>query len=345
MMPRTWATLLLVTLGASVASAQDPAPAPAAPTGPLDIRQVQIQVWISETGEQGLRDLGANLTYKRFVKGAEQSGSVQQINTQVHDLEDPEFTVTLPVPDQSDFNTPLRPDQSGGLTDGIQTQQGIGGTFNVIFNDYGTVNGAFRAVERKSDVDLISKPEILVINGQPAEIHAGGEVPYQSVKYQKGQPQLNVTWEQIGVNMVLTPHIQPDDMIQLDITTLDITDVARIDTIRGIDFPVFSTRKQAGSVLVPNSQTLVVGGLSSRIVRRDERRVPVVGKVPLLGIPFRGRQSDASTNHLLIFVSPTIVDLQALDESGVDALDFWQKEQWRHSRDIGQEMELLESDL
>lgn len=321
-----------------------PAPPPPPPLPPLS--QVQIQVWISETGEQGLRDLGANLNYTRFVDGDEQSGSVQQIDTTVQDLVDPRFTVTMPAPNPTLFGTPARPDLSGTIADGVQTQEGAGLTFSIIKTDYGTVDGAFRSVERKSDLDLISKPELLVINGAPATIHAGGQVPYQSIIYSnQGQGQLHVVWQDIGVKLGLVPTIRENEMVELNLTELLVSDVARVDNIRGIDLPVFSTRQQTGTVLVPNGQTLVVGGLASRIIRKTERRVPIVGRVPVLGIPFRGRRSEASTSHLLIFVSPTIVDLLKLDQSAVDALEFWRRERWLHEREIDQEFELLGDDL
>ncbi len=308
---------------------------------------MQIQVWISETGEEGLRDLGANLTYTRFVDSIEQNGSVQQINTNVHDLESSDFTVTLPVQDQTLFTAPMRPDQSSNLSDGLQAQEGVGLTFSMIQSNYGTIDGVFRAVERHTDLDLISKPELLVINGQPAEIHAGGEVPYQAIKYTPGttQVQLNVLWQPIGVNMQLTPTILPNDMVQLNLTKLEVSDIARIDSIRGIDMPVFASRTQSGTVLVPNGQTLVIGGLSSRVVRRTERRVPVVGAVPLLGMPFRGRNSEADINHLLIFVSPTVVDLNKPSETTVSALDFWRREKWQHEKEINDEVTRLGDDL
>jgi type II secretory pathway component GspD/PulD (secretin) len=341
-------SLCAALLGAAalygVAAAQNQKPPIPQPV--QDLRQVQVQVWISETGEQGLRDLGANLRYVRFVDGVETSGNVQQMNTNVTDLQSPEFTVTMPAPDAELFGPPLRPDLAGSLADGVQTQEGVGMTFSLIADDHGTIEGAFRAVERNSDVDLISKPELLVINNRPAEIHAGGEVPYQSIQYKNGRPQLNVAWEPIGVNMKLTPKIRPDnETIELNIDTLEVSDIARIDSVRGIDLPVFAKRAQTGAVLVPSGQTLVIGGLSSRITRRNERRVPIIGDVPIVGIPFRGRRTEAATTHLLVFVSPTIVDLNNMSDAAVNALEFWRRERWRQEEQIDEEKRLLETDL
>jgi len=326
-----------------------PIPAPPAPEGqpprppltPLD--QVQIKVWIAEYNEQGLRELGTNLEYTRVVRGVEGSGSLQQLNTNTFDPLNPSFRVTLPAPDQTLFDPPLRPDLSPLA--GVQTQAGGGLVASVISPGYGTVDSLFRAIEQKSEVNLVSKPEILVVDNGVAEIHAGGEVPYQNIQYTSaGVGQLNVTWENIGVNMRLQPLILPNDSVQLSIQDLSVSDVVRVDNIRGIDLPVFATRKQTGTVIVPSANTIVIGGLSSRIVQKTERRVPILGKIPLVGMAFRGRSSRATNSHLLIFVEPTIVDLRELTPEADKALNFWNSPEWQNSDRIEKEVVVMQEE-
>lgn len=338
------ALLILVVLAVSLAWAQEVPPAPG-PIGGADLRQVQIQAWISETTEQGLRELGVNLDYKRFVRGQEQSGSLQQIRTQVFDPLNENYRVTLPVPNPTLFDPPLRPDLSGDLSGGVQTQAGVGLTASVIDTGHGTIEAMFRAIERKSDVDLISKPELLVINGQAAEILAGGKFPYQDIQYDKGVAQLNVQWQPIGVNMKMTPAIQPDNSVLLNIDQLDVTDISRIDNIRGVDLPVFSVRSQTGEVVVPDGQAVVIGGLSSKVVRNNERRVPIIGNLPLIGFPFRGKRAEAENGLLLVFVRPTIVDLREMTPQAYNALNFWQERRWENKRRIGQEIQAMEDEI
>lgn len=349
MMRRALSTMLAAAVFVAVpVKAQDPAPAPAPPAAPADIRQVQVQVWISETSEQGLRQLGANLNFTRFVRGVEQSGSVQQVSTNVFDPIGDFGGVTLPVPDQSLFTAPLRPDEDNNVANGVQSRSGFGLTANVIDSDTGTIDAVFRATERQADVDLISKPELLVVNDGTATIKAGGQVPYQDVTTDaKGNSQLQVTFGDTGVNLVMKPTIQSNDFIKLHITQLEVTDIDRIESIRGVDLPVFSKRSQTGIVTVPNGQTLVIGGLSSRVVRRTERRVPVLGKLPILGMPFRSRESEADITHLLIFVSPTVVDLRNLSKQGFNALNFWKERgsQWDNTERIEREIEAMQVEL
>lgn len=350
------AMLLMAVMGQDL-YAQDEAPPeeappaeeapPPPPPGPEDLRQVQIQVWISETNEVGLRDIGANLNYRRFVDGEEQSGSVQQVTTNLFEPESDFRPVTLPVPDQQYFDPPMRPDEDQNIGTGIDTREGFGLAASVVESGYGTLEGVFRAAESRNDVDLISKPELLVMNEGQATIRAGSEVPYQDVTYPNGNPSLSVDWREIGVNMEVQPTILPNDFVQLNLTQLEVTDVTRIDTVRGIDLPVISKRSQTGFVMVPSGQTLVIGGLSSRVVRRTENRVPIVGALPIIGMPFRARKSEADVTHLLVFVSPTIVDLRNMEHDSTNALEFWRERgaEWENADRIEREIELMDQEL
>jgi type II secretory pathway component GspD/PulD (secretin) len=332
---------------AAAAPAAAPAPAPAPPPPPKrDIQQVQIQSWISETGEQGQRTLGANLNYLRFVGAEERNGSVERVSTSLFDTRNRTFTVTVPAPDTNPAPDNLRPDQSGTLADGIQTQSGAGLVFNMIDTDRGTLQGLMRGIEQRSDVDLISKPELLVMNGVAAEVHAGQEVPYQSIDYAKPtQPSLLVKWEKLGVDIKLLPTVLSPNLIQIDLVDLSVSDRTGFFNTGGVDLPVFATRSQTGVVQIPNGQTFVIGGLSSQNVRKSEQRVPILGRVPLLGIPFRARNSEARKNNLLIFMSPTIVNLRELPPDAVSALDFWKEEKWRNQERIEREITVLEQEL
>lgn len=308
---------------------------------PVSFLQVQMHVWISETNEQGLRDIGTNLTYTRF---SDNSGdNVQQIITNLFDPFNPLFNVTLPAPNQTNFNEPLRPDR--GNASGIQTQAGAGLTFSLIESNHGQIDGTIRAIEQNNDIDLISKPELLVIERSTAEIKAGGKVPYQDIQYDnKGVARLNVAFKDVGVSMKITPYIRDDNLIKLDIVQLEVTDVSRVDNIRGVDLPVFAKRSQTGIVLVPDGQALVIGGLSSQVTRHSERRVPILGRIPVLGILFRGRRSEIQKTHLMIFVLPTVVDLREMTPAATSALDFWRNGSWNYEQEIADEMQQMQSE-
>ena len=153
--------LVLLGILASFALAGEETPppppeeAPPAPQLVEAIRQVQIQVWISETTEDGLRDIGTNLDYTRFVRGNENSGTVERIATRVFDPNS--FQVTLPAADTNPYpdNVRLTPDYPASVAQGsalqgeaITTQSGAGITFSIIDSGRGTIDGIIRGIEQ-----------------------------------------------------------------------------------------------------------------------------------------------------------------------------------------------------
>ncbi len=323
---------------------REPPPPPPPPPEPspkaVSLKQVQIQMWIGETTDKGIRDIGTNLGYTRRDDNGSRGGNndiLEGVVTTTFDPFDPDFIVTLPAPDSNPYPDNLRPDLFGDASDGIQAPVGGGMTFTIIDAGHGIVDGVFRANELNSNVDLISKPELLVRDGQQAEIHAGGQVPFQDVKYKNDKPQLSVQWTNIGVSLRLCPTILSEDLVQIYIIQLDVSDIIRIDNIRGIDLPVFSTRSQTGQVIVPNGQTLVIGGLTSRVERTSESRIPLLGNIPILGMPFRFRKTEVNERQLLIFLSPTIIDLRKMDPQAESAINFWITDKWRNMKRVEQE--------
>jgi general secretion pathway protein D len=71
--------------------------------------------------------------------------------------------------------------------------------------------------------------------------------------------------------------------------------------------PIFDTRIVETRVLVPNANTLVIGGLVQDNPRAGYTKVPLLGDIPGLGLLFRSEDKEVSKDNLLIFITPTIV--------------------------------------
>jgi general secretion pathway protein D len=71
--------------------------------------------------------------------------------------------------------------------------------------------------------------------------------------------------------------------------------------------PVFDRRVITTQVLIPNADTLVMGGLVKDNPRSDSTKVPLLGDIPYLGYAFRSENKSVDKENLLIFITPTIV--------------------------------------
>lgn len=102
--------------------------------------------------------------------------------------------------------------------------------------------------------------------------------------------------------MRVTPHITPDDRINMSIQV-------NKDAVGQVfaNVPSIDTRNVTTEVLVDNGETVVLGGIYEHSNRNDVRRVPFFGELPYFGTLFRRTANVRTKDELLIFVTPKVL--------------------------------------
>ena len=72
--------------------------------------------------------------------------------------------------------------------------------------------------------------------------------------------------------------------------------------------PVINSRSADTVVIVPDGQTVVIGGLMQSQKLSSENKVPILGDIPLLGMLFRHKVTNNGKTELLIFMTPHIIN-------------------------------------
>jgi len=75
----------------------------------------------------------------------------------------------------------------------------------------------------------------------------------------------------------------------------------------GITAPVINSRVADTVVVVPDKQTVVIGGLMEKSNLSTDSKIPVLGDIPFIGNLFKRKVKDDSKTELLIFLTPYIV--------------------------------------
>lgn len=261
-------------------------------------QQVLIEVFIVEIETGKASEIGFNLSYSRDV---EHGSAVRTVGLQTFRLaSDDEVTFPTAATGPSPPASPI-PQRTAAL--------GLNLAGDFVIGDRDAVFARMRAMVGRGDVQIMSRPIVVVKNGTKAEIHAGSEFPYQELKFDKrGTSQLAVAFKKVGVDLVVTPEIMSDmNTVKLTIEKVSIVSVGRVENIRGIDLPFFNERNETTTVRVPDRQLLVIGGLRSKEERESVRRVPVLGRIPVLGALFRSTELSTVESELRIYITPTIL--------------------------------------
>jgi type IV pilus assembly protein PilQ len=183
---------------------------------------------------------------------------------------------------------------------------GVSGDFS-FFGLFGSsvsaLNAQLEASEQQGDVRIVSSPRILTLDNKKAMIKQGQEYAYLERDDSGGS---SVAYKDIDLLLEVTPHVTPDNRISMTVR-LTKNDVASISS-DGV--PTLATNEAETELLVNNNDTVVIGGVVKRTQSQDTDGVPFLAGLPGLGYLFGSKAKADDRNELLIFLTPSIVQLE-----------------------------------
>lgn len=156
------------------------------------------------------------------------------------------------------------------------------------------------ALEREGRARIVSDPELITSNRQPALIESGQEIPYQE-KTSSGAT--SVAFKKAVLSLKVTPEITPENRILLNLTV----NQDKVDTLSVNGVPAISTQQVQSQVLLSDGETIVLGGIYEQINSNVTERIPFWSAIPVLGKLFTDKQTRSERKELLIFVTPKLV--------------------------------------
>ncbi len=167
----------------------------------------------------------------------------------------------------------------------------------------GILVNAFR---NHSDINILSTPQILTTDHTEAEILVGENRAFikNSQVTPEGSTVRTFEFKDIGLSLQLTPHISPDGMVRMQVHQ-------KVEDVIGQSFEgaVETSKREAKTMItVKDSQTAVIGGLIRERKGKLIQKVPILGDIPILGIPFTRKTDQTIKTNLLIFICPHILD-------------------------------------
>ena len=169
-----------------------------------------------------------------------------------------------------------------------------------------------RAIATAGKLEVLSRPSILARNNQRATINLGQSVPLvTNTRFDTFGNQINtVSYQSVGVNLSVTPFITADGLVEM-IVQPEISGLADrsewVPISAGAQAPVINTRSADTVVVVPDRQTVIIGGLMQNQKNESVTKIPLLGDIPLLGALFRHTVKNNAKTELIIFLTPTIV--------------------------------------
>ncbi|GAI07464.1 unnamed protein product, partial [marine sediment metagenome] len=166
------------------------------------------------------------------------------------------------------------------------------------------IDAILKAQQEIVNAKLLANPRILVLDNETALFDIVREIPYTESTVTTGGSTETVIFKEIGVRLVVTPHVTRDGMIRLRIQPEFGVLVSQHPTTL---VPTVDTRKLDTTTLIKDGQTVVLGGLRKKDVSQQINKVPLLGDLPLIGGLFRFEGEDTAVTELIVFITPRIV--------------------------------------
>jgi general secretion pathway protein D len=157
---------------------------------------------------------------------------------------------------------------------------------------------------------VLQRPRIQTSHNEPASIFVGQSRPYPTSSYYGGGAYggySSIQQLQIGVTLEVTPLINPDGLVVMDIHT-KIDSFDGNVTIQNVgDVPVTSDKEAQAKVSVRDHDTIILGGLIETDQNKNNSGVPFLKDIPLVGYLFRSSHADETRSELIVLIRPTVL--------------------------------------
>ena len=185
------------------------------------------------------------------------------------------------------------------------------------------------------DAQIVSTPRVVTLDNEMATIEVTMGYPVISLSggTQNSSGSMSITYSNVGTILQVTPRISANDFIWLKVTPSVSSFLGNITiTVPGgqgnpsTSYPVpeFNTRRIDSQVMIPNGNTLVMGGLVQDNPTATYSKVPVLGDIPGLGWAFRSENKSMNKDNLIIFLTPTIIKNADFQQASSAPADFLQ---------------------
>ncbi|MDR3232205.1 MAG: hypothetical protein LBT46_00810 [Planctomycetaceae bacterium] len=197
----------------------------------------------------------------------------------------------------------------------IGSETGFGGM--VFSASSESVSILIRALQENNKLEILSCPSITAMNNQPAVIHIGQNVPrYRGATISTTSTNVNVSDEKVGLMLQVTPNISPEGSIVMSVVATkskvnrNANEAVNIGTSsdgKAVVSPPIDLITAATMISAANNETVVLGGLLTKENQARNRKVPLLGDIPMLGKLFRYDYTTCQKKELLIILTPRII--------------------------------------
>lgn len=176
-----------------------------------------------------------------------------------------------------------------------------------------------KALEERGLARRLAEPNLVALSGDTASFLAGGEFPFP---VSNDKDKIEVEFKKFGIGLAFTPTVLSDGQINLKIEP----EVSELDTnnyvkVGNVEIPSLTVRRASTTVELRDGQSFAIAGLLQSNHIKNQRQLPWIGDVPILGALMRSSAWQKKETDLIIIVTPRLVKPRAPGQKIATPLD------------------------
>lgn len=169
------------------------------------------------------------------------------------------------------------------------------------------ISAVLQALSSKGYAKILAEPNLTVRSGEHGNFHVGTRFPIQTVVGAGGDATVSIQYEEVGIRINFAPVVLENGIIQLKVDPAEVSNITDIIRLQNFVAPVVDARTVQTSVDLREGESLVLAGLLSEETKKNIKKVPILGDVPILGALFRQTDDELRETELVFFITPKLV--------------------------------------
>ncbi|PKU22589.1 type II secretion system secretin GspD [Telmatospirillum siberiense] len=204
---------------------------------------------------------------------------------------------------------------NGLLTTASTSSTSLSGTYPgfVLTAKSGSAELVLSALSSVTNVRILSSPQIMVLDNQPARLLVGNLVPYlketsQSTLTSTSSVVSSIDYRETGIILDVVPRVNKGGLVTLDLSQ----EVSAVQSTSSgnIESPTFTDRAVRSRIVVQDGQTVGLAGLISDTDSQENSGLPFLKDIPGLGFLFSTQTNSRTRTELLVLITPHVIEDQ-----------------------------------
>jgi len=166
-----------------------------------------------------------------------------------------------------------------------------------------SVELALDALKSRGRVRTLSTPKLLAMENEEASTVVGDRIGFKVTTTINQVTTESIEFLESGVILRVTPSVDRQGRIMLDVHPEVSTGSVSDDGI-----PSKRTTQVSTKMLVPDGQTVFIGGLIKHAVNESREGVPVLEDLPGVGLLFSNRSKNIVNTETVVLIKPKIIE-------------------------------------